>query len=84
MARPHAVKHAHHPSASPAPHQAGQQGPATSGGLAGCPLLQVGVLVQHSLIGLELRPSNVTRMMVADQHIPSLLSRLFENVPIWT
>src|SRR5438445_2994471 len=72
VAGPHAVKDAHHPSAPSAPHQPSQQCPAASGGFAGRSLLHVRVLSQHLLIGFELLPCDVARMMVANQNIPSL------------
>ena len=70
VARAHAVEHSHHPATSPTAHQTGQQRPATSGGLAGHALLHMRVLSNHLLVFLELFPTDIAGVMVAQKDVP--------------
>jgi hypothetical protein len=63
------VEQTHHVSTA---DQTGEQRPTASGGLARHTLPHVGFLGHHQLILLGLRPSDLTRMMVADQDVPRM------------
>lgn len=70
MAAAHAVEHAHHPPASATSHEASEQSPTATPGLAGGALLHMRVLQEHALVRLEPLPIDAALMMIADQDIP--------------
>src|SRR6202795_2573951 len=65
-----AIEDTHHAAAPTATHQAGQQRAATTCGFAIGSLLHVSVFADHPLVLLELFPTDVAGMMVANQDAP--------------
>ena len=70
VAGSHPVEHAHHAPAQPAAHKAGQKSATAARRLTRGALLHMSVLPQHRLVLLELRPGQITFVVVANQHVP--------------